>query len=53
MKYAKFWIAAAAALGVAVSVTTDNHISVNDAFAIASAFAGSVAVGLVPNRTHP
>ena len=53
MKYAKFWIAGAAALGVAVSVTTDNDISINDIFAMASAFVGSIAVGLVPNKPQP
>lgn len=47
--YSKFVVALAAALGVAVSVTTDGHLSLNDAFAIASAGVGALAVALVPN----
>lgn len=57
-RYRKAVVAAVAgaigALGVAVAVTADNHISLNDAMAIA--FAGAQAVGstigvaLVSNR---
>ena len=47
--YAKLIAALSAALGVAVSVTADGSISLNDGFAIAAAGVGALAVGLVPN----
>ena len=48
--YNKFIIALAAGLAVAVSVTTDGDVTVNDVFAILSAAAGALAVYAVPNR---
>ncbi len=48
--YSKFIVALAAGLAVAVSVTTDGDVSVNDVFAILSAAAGALAVYAVPNR---
>ena len=47
--YSKFIVAMAAALAVAVSVTTDGTLSLNDAFAIASAALGALAVYATPN----
>ncbi len=47
--YAKFIVAISAALGVAVSVTVDQHLSLNDGFAIAAAAVGALAVYAVPN----
>jgi len=47
--YAKCITAIAAALGVAVSVTVDGNLSMNDGFAIASAAVGALAVYAVPN----
>lgn len=57
-RYRKAIVAAVAgiigALGVAVTVTVDNSISLNDAMAIAfagaSAIGGTIGVALVPNR---
>ncbi len=48
--YAKFIVALAAALGVAVSTTADGNLSLNDGFAIASAGVGALGVLAVPNR---
>lgn len=48
--YNKFIVALAAGLAVAVSVTTDGDVSINDVFAILSAAVGAVAVFAVPNR---
>ena len=46
---AKFGAAVTAALAVAVSVTADGSVSLNDGIAIASAVAGAVAVYYRPN----
>ncbi len=48
--YNKAIVAMAAGLAVAVSVTTDGDVSVNDVFAILSAAVGALAVYVVPNR---
>lgn len=50
MRFAKLWVAFAAAAAVGVSVTADGSVSVNDVFAMISAAAGALAVGAVPNR---
>ena len=47
--YAKLIAALAAALGVALSVTVDGSISLNDGVAIAAAAVGALAVYAVPN----
>ena len=47
--YAKFIAALSGALGVAVSVTVDGSISLNDGFAIAAAGVGALAVGAIAN----
>jgi hypothetical protein len=49
MVYAKFYVALAAALAVAVTVTTDGAVSLNDYIVIASAFVGALAVRQVAN----
>lgn len=57
-RYRKAVVAGAAgligALGVAVTVTVDNSISLNDALAIAfagaSAIGGTIGVAITPNR---
>lgn len=48
--YAKFIVALSAALGVAVSVTVDGSVSLNDGFAIAAAGVGALAVAAIPNK---
>jgi hypothetical protein len=48
--YNKAIVAVAAGLAVAVSVTTDGDVTVNDVFAILSAAVGALAVYAVPNR---
>lgn len=48
-RYAKFLTAIAAALGVAVSVTADGTLSLNDWFAIAAAAVGALGVYQIPN----
>lgn len=45
----KFWIAVSAACGVATSVAADGHVSLPDALAIVSAFAGALGVWKVSN----
>lgn len=47
--YRKFIAALVAALGVAVALTVDGAISLNDALAIASAGVGALAVRQVEN----
>ncbi len=47
--YRKALAATTAALAVAVSVTTDGSLSLNDGFAIAVAAIGALAVYRVPN----
>ena len=49
--YAKAIAAASAALGVAVSVTVDGELSLNDWVTIAAAAVGALAVYAVPNQT--
>lgn len=51
---AKFWVALASALAVAVSVTADQSLSMNDVITILSAAVGTIAVYYVPNspREH-
>lgn len=53
MRYAKLWAALAAAVAVGVSVTADGDVSINDVFAIASAFLGSFGVYAVTNTLPP
>lgn len=50
MTYAKLIAAAASALGVAVSLTVDGSLSLNDGLAIAAAGVGALSVYLVPNK---
>lgn len=52
-RYAKLWAALAAAVAVGVSVTADGDVSINDVFAIASAFLGSFGVYAVTNTLPP
>ena len=47
--YAKAIAAISAALGVAVSVTADGVLSLQDGFAIAAAALGALAVYATPN----
>lgn len=47
--YAKALVAASTALAVAVTLTADGTVSLNDAIAIASAFVGALAVYFTPN----
>jgi hypothetical protein len=49
--YRKALAAAAAALGVAVSLSADGHLSLNDLLAIAAAAVGALTVYRVPNTT--
>lgn len=49
--YAKAIAAISAALGVALSVTVDGTVSLNDAIAIVAAAVGALAVYTVPNAT--
>lgn len=49
--FGKFVVALSSALTVAVSLTADGEVSLNDGFAIVAAFVGAVAVYYVPNRT--
>ncbi len=49
----KFLVALAAAIAVAISVTADGDVSINDVFAMAGSFVGSLGVGLVPNVPKP
>lgn len=48
--YAKAVAATFSALGVAVTLTVDNGVSLNDGLAIALAGVGALAVGMVPNQ---
>lgn len=48
--YSKAIVALAACAAVAVSVTTDGTLTINDVFAIISAGLGALAVYAVPNR---
>lgn len=48
-RYSKAIAAITAGLGVAVSVTADEHLSLNDGFAIAFAAVGALVVYAVPN----
>lgn len=50
MTAAKFHAAAAAALGVAVSVAADGAISLADGLAILAAAVGALGVYVTPNR---
>jgi hypothetical protein len=47
--YSKAIAAISAALGVAVSVTADGVLSMQDGFAVAAAAVGALAVWAVPN----
>lgn len=49
--YAKAIAAISAALGVALSVTVDGTVSLNDEIAIVAAAVGALAVYAVPNAT--
>lgn len=49
--YNKAIAAIAAGLGVALSVTVDGDLSLNDVVAIAAAAVGALAVYVTPNRT--
>lgn len=49
-RYSKLIAAVAAGLGVAVSVTVDDHLSLNDWFAIVFAAVGALTVYAVPNK---
>ena len=46
---AKFWTALSAALAVAVTVTADGSLTLNDAITILAAGVGAVGVYFVPN----
>lgn len=48
--YSKAIAALAAGLGVALSVTVDGDLSLNDVVAIAAAAVGALAVYATPNR---
>jgi len=50
--YAKLIAAGSAALAIAVTVTADGSVSLNDAVVIASAFVGALAVYYVPNTPN-
>ena len=48
--YSKVIAALAAGLGVAVALTVDGDLSLNDGLAIASAAVGALVVYAVPNK---
>ncbi len=48
-KYRKFLVALGAAVAVAISLTADGEISVNDLFGTGSAFVGALVLRQVPN----
>lgn len=52
MTAAKFYAALSAALAVAVSVTADGTLTLNDWVTIVAAGVGAVAVYFVPNNTE-
>ena len=52
-RYAKFYTAIAAALAVALSVTTDGNLSLHDWMAILSAGVGAAGVYAIPNDSRP
>lgn len=47
--YRKVIVAIAAAAGVAISTSVDNHVDANDIIAIALAVLGSLGVYVAPN----
>lgn len=52
--YNKCIAALSAALAIAITVTADGSVSLNDAVVIAAAFVGALAVYATPNRpTEP
>lgn len=49
-KYSKAFVAIAAAVASAISVTADGEFSLNDIFVVVSGALGALAVYVVPNK---